>query len=167
MDRQLIEQTVERHEGRRLTVYKDTLGNLTTGVGCLLMVNTPEGLIPVPAAQELFESLGIDFKAVCNGEIALTDQQCDEIFDHQISGAIFAARCQLKNFNTLPDVAQAVVVDMEFNLGSTRFAEFKELIAAVEAGDFPGAAAQIKNSLWCRQVGNRCADDARLMASAA
>lgn len=157
MNRALMERTVEGHEGRRASVYRDSRGILTAAIGC----NLEE-----PSARDLLQGCGADYDAVCNGSVALTEEQIDEIFERQLSAAIFAAQCQVRNFDELPDGAQAVVVDMMFNLGSPRFAEFVHLKAALAARDFKAAAAEIRDSKWCGQVKTRCADNAEMMERA-
>jgi lysozyme len=60
-----------------------------------------------------------------------------------------------------------VVVDMIFNLGSNGFAQFKKLQAALARQDYAGAAQEMRDSRWYRQVGNRGRDDVELMERAA
>jgi lysozyme len=48
-----------------------------------------------------------------------------------------------------------VLVDMIFNLGLTRFLLFKNLNAALAAGDYLRAAHEMLDSRWYRQVGRR------------
>lgn len=157
MDRTQIEQLIEKHEGRRAAVYTDTDGNLTIGIGLNL---------DAQGAQETCASCGVDFDGLRSGTATLEDTQIDQLFEVQLNAAIYGAQCQVQNFNALPDNAQAVVVDMVFNLGSTGFAKFRKLIAALEAQNFVDAAAEIKDSLWCGQVKTRCLDNAALMEAA-
>jgi lysozyme len=53
----------------------------------------------------------------------------------------------------LSDARRAVVVNMIFNLGLTRFLGFKETIRALRAGNYIKAAAEMLDSKWARQVG--------------
>ena len=50
---------------------------------------------------------------------------------------------------------QGALINMCFNLGLTRFKQFKKMISAVEMGDYDEAAEQMLDSKWARQVGNR------------
>lgn len=50
---------------------------------------------------------------------------------------------------------QGVLINMCFNLGLTRFKQFKKMITAIEMGDYDEAAEQMLDSKWARQVGNR------------
>ena len=167
MNRTLIENLIEHHEGRKNSVYKDSLGNLSAGVGCLLMSDVNGELIANQRVVEIFNQLGIDFDAVCKGEISLTDQQVEDIFQIQLNDAIRDSQAQFLEFDSYPDAVQAVIVDMEFNLGAEKYAEFVDTIAAIKDRNWIKAAAEMRDSLWCGQVGNRCADDCKLMESAA
>ena len=154
MNRTLIEQLVTKHEGRRAAVYTDTDGKLTIGIGLNL---------DAAGSRELCQGCGLDFDALCSGAATLTDAEIDELFETQLNAAIYGAQCQVPGFDTLPDAAQAVVVDMVFNLGAGGFAKFVQLRAALEAKDFAAAAQQVTDSLWCGQVGTRCSDNAGML----
>ena len=52
--------------------------------------------------------------------------------------------------------AEHVLVDMAYNLGRTRLGKFTKFNAHVKNGNWSGAAAEMENSLWCKQVGSRC-----------
>ena len=58
-------------------------------------------------------------------------------------------------FEGLDPVRKKVVIDMRYNLGPTRFRQFKRMIAALAAGDYKAAAAEMVNSKWYYQVGTR------------
>lgn len=58
-------------------------------------------------------------------------------------------------FDQLDNVRQAVIASMVFNLGLSKFGQFKRTIAALEAGDHAKAAAEMVLSDWFTQVGNR------------
>ncbi|MEA2058987.1 MAG: hypothetical protein U9P10_00310 [Thermodesulfobacteriota bacterium] len=57
-------------------------------------------------------------------------------------------------------------VDMRFNLGPNRFRYFKKMIAAVKNQDFVQAAAEMKDSRWYNQVGQRARTLVKMMSSA-
>lgn len=48
---------------------------------------------------------------------------------------------------------KAAVVNMLFNLGITKFKKFKNMIAAIRAGDWETASREMLNSKWACQVG--------------
>lgn len=55
----------------------------------------------------------------------------------------------------LDSVRQGVLLNMSFNLGVDGLLKFQHFLAAVQAKDWPGAAAEMLNSLWVKQVGDR------------
>ena len=58
-------------------------------------------------------------------------------------------------FKDLTDNRQDVIVEMLFNLGLTRFKNFKKTIMAIENKDFASAADEMLDSRWAGQVGQR------------
>ena len=121
-----------KHEELRLKPYRDKVGKLTIGVGRNL---DDMGI----SKDEALYMLKNDIKR-CKNELC-------EIFP---------------NFDELPDNVKLVLTDMIFNLGKSRFLEFKKMIAAIKKGDFKRAAEEAKNSRWCKQVGERCEEDYEL-----
>lgn len=49
----------------------------------------------------------------------------------------------------------AVLINMTFNLGITRLLKFKNMIAALEKGEYIIASKEMLDSKWARQVPNR------------
>jgi GH24 family phage-related lysozyme (muramidase) len=144
-DKQLFKQ-ISIHEGVRNTVYKDTKGIPTIGVGFNLTRKD---------AREKVEALGVDYDKVRAGKESLTEDQIFELYKNDIQTAISDAKSIVSNFDDLDRVRQRVMVDMAFNLGHARFSEFKATINAVERFDFEKAAEQMINSLWFDQVKTR------------
>ena len=66
-------------------------------------------------------------------------------------------------FTKLDAIRKKVVVDMAFNLGVGGFLQFKKLIAALERGDYQAATAEMIDSRWHRQVGQRALRLERMM----
>ncbi len=59
------------------------------------------------------------------------------------------------NLHDMTENRRMVLVDMMFNLGYSRFREFKRFIAAVRCDDWIEAKLEMEDSVWFRQVGNR------------
>jgi GH24 family phage-related lysozyme (muramidase) len=114
-------------------------------------------------AQSDIEKLGLDYKAVCDGTQTLTPEQIDTLFTNDVNDAIAGARRAVSNFDDLPAEKQVVVVDMVFNLGETKFKDFEDTIEAIDAGDWKTAAAEMTDSNWYSQTGNRAKADVKLM----
>jgi len=126
MMNELIEQ-LRLHEGVRSKVYLCSEGYETIGVGR----NVSESGIGL-SDDEIAYLLANDI-ARCEKEIA-------ERFDW---------------FDDLDDVRQDALVDMVFNLGISRLAQFQNMIAALAEERFDDAAAEALDSKWARQVGQR------------
>ncbi len=129
-----IEKQLIRDEGLRLTVYKDHLGKPTVGIGHL--VTTKDKL---RVGQTISKSRALSF---FREDIKVAQRDA-----RQFAGA--------DTFKKLSKNTQNVLVNMAFNLGSTRLNKFKELKKAVKAGDYKKMAAEMKDSRWYKQVPNR------------
>ena len=66
-------------------------------------------------------------------------------------------------FPRLDPVRRKVVIDMRYNLGPTRFRQFKRMIAALGRGDYKAAADEMVDSKWYRQVKTRGTRLAQMM----
>lgn len=66
----------------------------------------------------------------------------------------------------VPRDVYAVLVDMHYNLGHERFMQFKNMLAALKKLDFKGAAKEMLDSKWAKQVPNRAAELANIMEKA-
>lgn len=156
MDRTALAALIERHEGRRHTAYYDTVGKLTIGVGQNL---------DDPLARQTIESFGWNYDDLRNGGY-LDDAQIDQLLDNSISIAIFTAKGLFPNLDLLPDNVQMALIDISFSLGSVKLSKFIKLRAAIASKDFSQAAAEMVDSAWYHQVGNRGIEDVALMKGA-
>ncbi len=129
-------QLIQKHEGLRLTPYRDSRGKLTIGYGRNL---EDRGI----TAMEALMLLQADFT---------------EVYNHALGWSWF----RLLN---LP--RQAVILDMAFNLGVGGFLKFERLIDALQRGDYAAAAAEMLNSAWAHEVGDRALEDAQIMDTGA
>lgn len=68
-------------------------------------------------------------------------------------------------YNKLDPIRQDVLLDMHYNLGHSRFTQFKRMIAALENQKYDKAAQEMLDSKWARQVGDRAKTLAKLMAN--
>jgi GH24 family phage-related lysozyme (muramidase) len=146
LDTTKLKEQLERHEGKRAKVYKDSRGILTIGIGFNLQRSD---------AKKKIEGLGLKFDDVKSGKVQLTDDQIQKLFDADVEKAVSDAKGLVKNYDELPEARKRVVVNMIFNLGAGGFGKFKHLIADLEANDFEKAADEMKKSAWYTQVGKR------------
>lgn len=66
---------------------------------------------------------------------------------------------------TLDATRQIVLGNMAYNLGVPRLRGFVKMWGAIQRGDFAGAAAEMRASVWAQQVGARAARLANEMES--
>jgi lysozyme len=155
-----LEDQLILHEGLTLEAYKCPADYWTIGVGRNL-----EGKPLTKGEQEYI--LG------CSG---LTPEQVIAILRRRgiskddalflLANDIDDAVADLRNFDwfeKLDPIRQKVVIDMRYNLGPTRFRGFKKMIAALAVGDYQKAAAEMVDSKWYHEVGNRSKRLTRMM----
>ena len=129
----LISSDLEFDEGRRDKPYKDTEGVLTIGVGWNL------------------------------DDRGLPDHIIDQLLNISISEACGDAAALIDGFHSLSANRQRAMVNMAFNLGKPRMSSFKRMLSAVNRGQWATAAAEMLDSKWARQVGDRAVRLADLM----
>lgn len=156
----LIRTLITKHEGFRCSVYPDSRGVQTIGIGFNL---------EDPSAEQTCQVHGLDRQALLNGTATLTLAEAQTIRDDYILSARFSALKLIPGFDALPDNAQAVVIDMIYEMGPQRFSGFHDTIAALNAQppDFHATASQMKQSDWYGEVPTRAQEDCMLMAAAA
>jgi len=129
-------ELITKHEGKKLYAYRDIVGKLTIGVG-----------------HNLDDS-------------GLSNAAVEFILNEDIANAVGELKDVFEEWDGIPEQVQAVMIDMMFNLGYSRFNKFKNMIAAVRAGDYKLAAKEAKDSKWCKQVGIRCEENYNIMINA-
>ena len=133
---------IEDVEGRKYKMYMlDGIPHI--GIG--------HNIISRSLAEETLDFLGIeDEPDLMTAE--LNDEQCDYLLGKDLDIAIKDAREVIGHlhFDEFSQERQDVLVDMSFNLGRPRFSKFKQMIKAVQDGDFDEAAAQILDSKAAR-----------------
>jgi len=134
---------LERDEGYRANLYLDTEGLLTFGIGRCLQTNPLTG----DEWRLLYD----------NGELAVS---------LSISGArrLLASgilQCQTQCAIAFPwwpaldDVRKEVITMLAYNIGLPKLFKFKNMLAAIKAGDYNVAADELEDSLWFKQVKSR------------
>lgn len=93
----------------------------------------------------------------------ITLAAAEVILDEDLAKAEREARGNFAWFEKLNGPRQAVVLDMIFNIGLTRFYGFKKMRAAIEAGDYDTAAKEMLESKYGRQVAHRARLNADIM----
>lgn len=68
-------------------------------------------------------------------------------------------------FQALDENRQLVILSMIFNMGASKFSEFKRFFLALSSKDYAAAASEMLNSHWASQVGKRAVRLADVMKS--
>ena len=88
-------------------------------------------------------------------DVGLSPYEINILLENDLVKAENDARILFPSFDSLSDVRKAVLINMAFNLGRSRLSGFKNMIAAVEAGNFAAAAEEMISSRWAAQTGKR------------
>lgn len=155
---QTATQLIEKHEGLELCVYTDTTGNPTICYGFNLNKSG--------AAAEI-ASVGGNFHHLMDtddtpDERCLKQDQCEKLLTPDVNSAASQAA---SIFGSYCSCVQAVLTDFVYNVGEGTAATFTTFKSLLQAGNYAGAANDLKGSLWCRQVGTRCSDDTSILAA--
>ncbi len=145
MDLDLAAQYTAHWEGTRSTVYLDTKGIPTIGVGF--------NLTTASAPSEI-AALGLDYQAVRSGSVALNSDQINQLLQTTLQTAVAAAQALVPDFDSIPGPQQIVLTDLAFNMGQTTLAEFVHTLAFVQQQNWSMAAYNLRQSLWFTQVGS-------------
>lgn len=132
-DFQSLRQRLQTEEAIRLKPYKDTKGLLSIGVGRCL------------------DTKGITLQEA----LMLLENDLDEHWDQLIQA--------LPWVDNLDQPRQRVLLDMCFNLGINGLLQFHNTLAMVQSGRYEDASANMLESAWARQVGQRAVHLAEIM----
>jgi len=153
-DKQVFIDKLVSHEGLVLTVYQDTLGIDTIGIGRNLKDRgiTKEELdyIGVASIEAVYEDGITELGAYY---LAKNDV---EIVEKEL---LRAHPC----VDSLDSVRQLILTDMAFNMGVPRLCKFKNMWAAIHNEDFITAAKEMLDSRWANQVKSRATKLAHAM----
>jgi len=124
---------VTLHEGKKRKVYTCSAGKLSIGVGRNL------------------EDLG------------LSDKEIDFLLRNDLTRVQRELVENIPCYKSLSAPRQAVLMDMCFNLGLSRFLQFRMMLTALEMEEYEEAAKEMLDSKWAKQVGKRSVRLAEMM----
>jgi lysozyme len=150
------------HEGMKLKPYKCPANKWTIGVGR----NLEDKPLRKEEQEYIFKrsDLAPDEVIEVLKERGITKDEALFLLANDIEDAVK----DLSNFGwfeNLDPVRKKVVIDMRYNLGPTRFRQFKRMITALSVGDYEVASWEMQDSQWYHQVGNRSKRLVRMMAT--
>ena len=130
---QLLKQ-IQEDEGERLQPYRDSVhGVWTIGFGTTRILGVP----------------------VSEHTRAITHDSAIDLLMADIFRACIDAQISIPNFNSLSPDRQEVLVNMAYNLGRGGLKAFVRMREAIVGGDFERAKAEMIDSRWYGQVGDR------------
>ena len=126
---------IKQHEGFRDKPYRCTAGKLTIGYGRNL------------------------------DDVGISNREATVLLYNDIIEATESVRVVFSGFkfDEFSENRQAALIDMMFNLGRPRFVLFRNMIKAINDGDWDSAASEAMDSVWATQVGNRANEIAGML----
>ena len=126
---------LEYDEGCKYEIYLDHLGLPTFGIGHLVTEDDPEH--------------GMDVGT------EVSEERVAEVFESDVQVTLDECQRLYSDFDDLPEEVQLIIANMMFNMGRPRLSGFKKFNACVGDRDWEGAAEEMIDSRWYRQVTNR------------
>lgn len=143
---EIVKEDLIRHEGYVAEIYLCSEGYPTFGIGHMVTEEDMENTWPVGTP--------------------VTDERILEVFKKDCEIAYTDACALVLNFAGQAPDAQRVLVNMAFNLGRNRLSKFKNMLKAVNEGNYLVAANEMINSKWYSQVGRRSKELVDIMKDA-
>jgi len=138
-DAEKLRRDLVRDEGKRLSPYRDSLGNWTVGVGHLLIGNELMQYVDVPTTRI---------------KRNMTEEECADTLVRDIVAAEKNLGRILPGWKQLDETRQRALLNLSFNLGG-RLARFHGFLQCVEHQQWDDAAYHLQTSLWWKQVKSR------------
>ena len=145
MDMSRLLESVKKHEGYRNTVYLDSLGKRTVGVGHLCVEDHWED------NKEYSEDMLMN------------------ILKDDLKNAIQGAERLCSDCPDLDDLAKETIIEMVFQLGESGVSKFKNMWKALEQNppQYDVAATEMLDSRWAKQTPRRAKEMSDHMRSLA
>ena len=132
---------IKQGEGLRLCTYKDSVGIKTTCYGFNLERSNSKSRV---------EAAGGNWATINTVGGCTTQSVCDKLLSVEVE----SARTGKKNIFGSASVgcanADAVLVDLTYNLGEAGLRQFKNFIAAIKSKSWNAAADHLNDSTYCR-----------------
>lgn len=144
-----IKKRLEFHEGFRAKPYFCSQGKRTIGIGRNLEAK------PFTEAERL----------VIKDPENITRQEAYLLLENDIKETINLLENMVRCYSKLDDERQYALIDMGFQMGVPGVCKFKNMLAAMDAGDFEKASIECLNSAYAKQTPERADRIARLIRS--
>lgn len=162
-----VKSDLDRHEGFREFAYPDPLSKLYKAHPNLKWGTKParELLADFKEEDGAPWTMGFGFTKGVNSESRIDRIRAERMLEEltlEIDGALGNA---LVWFKETSFVNKTVLINMAFNLGLVGLLKFRNTLAFVKAKDYKQAAANMRQSLWFKQVKGRAEELVNRMAT--
>ena len=130
-----LREELKVDEGVKYEIYLDHLGLPTFGIGHLILESDPEHGQPVGTP--------------------ISEDRVNECFASDTNTMLKECNVLFPNFKTLPEEVQLIIANMMFNMGRPRLSKFKNFIKKINLANWQGAADEMIDSRWYKQVTSR------------
>ena len=137
---------IKKHEGLRLEVYVCPAGKRTIFWG--------RNIDDTPFSPDEIIALIEDGPTICTAELCLKND---------ISWATASLQDIFTEWHSFSDNRKTALTSVMFNLGRTKFMQFKRMIAAIQNNDWIGAGVELLNSKRGEQLKNRTEEEMDLL----
>jgi GH24 family phage-related lysozyme (muramidase) len=141
-----LKNRVRIHEGVRTSMYLDSLGKATIGIGHLIK----------PHERERYAE-GVE----------ISMDEVEELFEMDLNRAAAGAESLIEECigHDLPPHIEEVILEMVYQLGTQGVRNFKKFWKALRVKDWKTAASEMKDSRWHKQTTKRCESLAEIVAN--
>ncbi|AMW36188.1 endolysin [Xanthomonas phage XAJ2] len=120
-----IEDQLRRDEGEKLSVYQDSLGFYTIGIGVLIDARKGGGI---------------------------TKEESSYLFQNRLKQKEADLAKRWPHYSKLDPVRKAVLLNMSYQMGVDGVLGFRNTLQMIETGRYEQAAAGMLNSKWAVQT---------------
>jgi GH24 family phage-related lysozyme (muramidase) len=141
-----LKDRVRIHEGVRTTMYLDSLGKATIGIGHLIK----------PHERERYAE-GVE----------ISMDEVEELFEMDLNRAAAGAESLIQECigHDLPPHVEEVILEMVYQLGTQGVRNFSKMWKAMRVKDWKKASEEMKDSRWHKQTTKRCESLAEIIAN--
>ena len=141
-----LKNRVRIHEGVRTSMYLDSLGKATIGIGHLIK----------PHERERYAE-GVE----------ISMDEVEELFEMDLNRAAAGAESLIEECigHDLPPHIEEVILEMVYQLGTQGVRNFKNMWKAMRVKDWKKASEEMKDSRWHKQTTKRCESLAEIVAN--
>lgn len=162
-----VKSDLDRHEGYREFAYPDPLSKLFKA-----HPNLKWGFKPARELLADFKeedgapwTMGFGFTKGVNSESKIERIRAERMLEQHVLDMDDGLTQVLSWYKDTSFVTKTVLINMGFNLGPVGLLKFKNTLAFVKAKNYPQAAANMRQSLWYKQVKGRAEELCKRMES--